>query len=523
MSKVIEVGRCPACAKVGRDTNSDNLKIYDDGHSYCFGCQTFTPANKEQQPFVSNTFTYEYLGHRGVAKETFAKYGVQTKINSEGEPVAIGFPYPNGAVKVRMLGKKEFYWEENGKEASKAGLFGMDKFSSGSHKYVTITEGELDALSLHQTVSGPVVSVQSATSAHRDCVVARDWLAGFERIYLAFDGDAPGREAAAAVAKLFDYNRVYFVKFSKRKDANEYLQNNETTELRQVWHNAATYRPDNIISTLSEFSDALDHSPGEGWRLYPSKLLNDMTYGIRTSEMVLISAKTGVGKSSLMRAIEYAALKETNENVGAIYLEEPKGNHLKEIAGIHLQRPVHLPDCGVSRTEIDRALNEIVGRDDRLHLYTHFGSSDPRILEDTIRFLVSARGCRLVLLDHLTMVVAGLQGEDQRLALDYLSTRLATMCVELDFALIVASHVNDNMQTRGSRLVEGSSWVHIQLERDPKSLDEAERQTTQVFIPKNRPISKTGPAGTLVFDTFTRRYVDPANDNFPVEQEGRVA
>jgi twinkle protein len=401
-------------------------------------------------------------------------------------------------------------------------LFGMDKFSSGSHKYVTITEGEYDALSLHQVIGGPVLSVQSASSAHRDCVVARDYLQGFDRIYLAFDADNPGREAAASVAKLFDYNKVYFVKFSKRKDANEYLLNDEANELRQIWWNSATYRPDNIISTLAEFSDALDHSPGQGLLLYPTKQLNDMTYGIRTSETVLITAKTGRGKTSLMHAIEYAALtQEPDLNVGAIYLEEPKGNHLKALAGIHLQRPVHLPDCGVSKSEIDRALSDIVGRDDRLHLYTHFGSDNPRILEDTIRFLVSARGCRLVILDHLTMVVAGLQGEDQRLALDYLSTRLTMMCVELDFAFIVASHVNDNMQTRGSRLIEGNAHIHIQLERDPN--DPATQTTTEFFIPKNRPISKTGPAGSATFDTYTRQYIDPANDNFPVEEVGDAA
>lgn len=472
---------------------------------------------------MSNNFSYEYLSHRGINKNTFELYGVKTKIAGDGKPVAVGFPYSNGAVKVRLTDEKKFYWEENGKEASKAGLFGMDRFSSGSHKYVTITEGEYDALALNQVLSGPVVSVQSAASAHRDCVVARDWLSGFERIYIAFDADDPGREAAAAVAKLFDYNKVYFVKFTKRKDANEYLLNGEGEELRQIWWNSTTYRPDNIISTLAEFGDALDHSPGEGWRLYPSEVLNDMTYGIRTSETVLITAKTGRGKTSLMHAIEYAALTETEENVGAIYLEEPKGNHLKALAGIHLQQPVHLPDCGVTRSEINDALSQVVGRDDRLHLYSHFGSDNPRVIEDTIRFLVSARGCRIIILDHLTMVVAGLQGEDQRLALDYLSTRLTMMAVELDFAFIVASHVNDNMLTRGSRLIEGNAHIHIQLEREPKDPDPLVQKTTQFFIPKNRPISKTGPAGSMVFDTYTRRYIDPANDSFPLDAVGEAA
>ena len=30
--------RCPRCTKLGRDTRGDNLAVYDDGHSHCYGC-----------------------------------------------------------------------------------------------------------------------------------------------------------------------------------------------------------------------------------------------------------------------------------------------------------------------------------------------------------------------------------------------------------------------------------------------------------------------------------------------------
>ena len=38
--------QCPRCAKQGKDTSKDNLAVYDDGHSYCYGCQYFQPAPK---------------------------------------------------------------------------------------------------------------------------------------------------------------------------------------------------------------------------------------------------------------------------------------------------------------------------------------------------------------------------------------------------------------------------------------------------------------------------------------------
>jgi hypothetical protein len=35
---VLRHERCPGCAKLGRDTKGDNLAVYSDGHTHCFGC-----------------------------------------------------------------------------------------------------------------------------------------------------------------------------------------------------------------------------------------------------------------------------------------------------------------------------------------------------------------------------------------------------------------------------------------------------------------------------------------------------
>lgn len=448
-------------------------------------------------------FTYEYLPWRGISKETMALYDVKTKVDKDGKPIAVGFKYPNGSHKIRWLDRKDFYWSHPPGETAKPGLFGMDKWSAGGHKYVTITEGELDALSLCQSLGqGPVLSVQGSSSAVRDCIAARSWLASFERIYLAFDNDEPGREAGRRVAQLFDFNRVYLVKFTKHKDANEYLQAGEGEDLRKIWWNSKKYLPETVISSFSDFRGILDKEPIKGVP-YPFKTLNDMTYGIRTSESVLITAMEGVGKTELMHAIEYQLLQETKENVAAIFLEEPKRRHLQALAGIQLKRPVHLPDVGIGKATVAAALEAAVGTDDRLHIYSHFGSDDPDVLLDTIRFLVTARSCRYVLLDHISMVVSGLAGEDERKALDYFSTRLEMMVKELNFALIMVSHVNDSGQTRGSRYISKVADLRIDCVRDLLSSDPVVRNTTKLMVSKNRFSGKTGPAGKLIFDPDT--------------------
>lgn len=495
---------CPSCP------SSDAYHIYDDGHGYCFSCKTYT-SPKGGLENTLNTYSYEYIPLRGLEKRSLIKYDIKTKIDPEGKPIAVGFTYPNGATKVRKLDNKEFYWVESENTPHVPGLFGKDKFSSGENKHVVITEGEFDCASLYQVLGCPVVSVQSSSSGVRDCTADRAWLNGFERVYLAFDNDTAGRECAANVAKLFDFNKVYRITFDKFKDANEYLQHGESVELLNIWNNARKYQPDTIVSTFSEFDKILKEVPKEGVP-YPFPSLNEMTYGIRTGESVLITAQEGVGKTELMHAIEYQLLTRTKENVGSIYLEEPKRRHLQALAGLELRKPVHLPDTICGEDEISSALQKVVGSDERLHIYSHFGSNDPDDIIDTIRFLVSARNCRYILLDHISMVVSGLAGEDERRALDYLSTRLEMMVVELDFALILVSHVNDLGQTRGSRNIGKVANIRIDASRDTGASDPITRNTTTLVISKNRFSGKTGIACKLLFNPETYSYSEIEDD-----------
>ena len=376
--------------------SSDAYHTYDDGHGYCYSCGTYFPP----QGTTVNDYTYEYLPWRGVSANTFAFYDTITKIDKDGKPISIGYKYPNGSFKIRLRDKKEFY---SLGDISKAGLFGRDKFSAGAHKYVCITEGELDALSLYQALGNiPVVSVQSSGTAHRDCTLDRAFLASFERIYIAFDSDGQGKDARKVVASLFEHSKIWTINFSKYKDANGYLEIGEVDELRNLFRNARKYLPDNLISSIQDFSHILQTPPRQGMS-YPFPSLTKMTYGIRKGESVLFTALEGVGKTEVMNQIEAHLLQELpdDESVGAIYLEQPKDRHLQALAGILLRKPAHLPESGASPLEAIEAIKNLVRVDDRLFIYTSFGSDDPDNILDTIRFLVNGLKCNYILLDHI--------------------------------------------------------------------------------------------------------------------------
>jgi twinkle protein len=127
--------------------SSDAYFLYGDGHGHCYSCGYHYFPNKE---FIDlNDFTYEYLPYRGIDASTFRRYGAKTKINGEGKPTSIGYPHREvGVFKVRSLEEKKFHYIGE----VQRGCFGVDKFTAGSHKYVTITEGYEDACSLHQVL-----------------------------------------------------------------------------------------------------------------------------------------------------------------------------------------------------------------------------------------------------------------------------------------------------------------------------------------------------------------------------------
>ena len=443
-------------------------------------------------------------------------FEVYTKVDAHGTPVAISFPYSKEASKVRSLTEKNFHSVGDMRNAT---LFGKDRFPGGSSRSITITEGELDALSVYQMLGSgyPVVSVRSASSAESDCKRERDYLNSFERIYLCLDNDQPGQEATAKVARLFDFNKVYHVKLSDYKDANAYLEAGKGDVFKRVWWNSKRFLPEGILSSFTEFDSIIDEEKQAPAATYPFKTMQELTYGIRTGEVILFTAQEGIGKTEIIRAIEHHLLKTTESNIGIIHLEEDKARNLKGLAGYELGQPCHLPDSQVSPGDVKDALRKLAGRDERIHIYNHFGSDDPDVILDTIRFLATSCDCKYIFLDHITMVVSGLGDDDERKALDYISTRLAMMVKELDFALFLVSHVNDEGKTRGSRNISkiADCWIH--LDRDKSAPTEDQRNTTHLSFNKNRFGARTGPGGKLFFDlsTFMIREVDAQDMALP--------
>lgn len=522
--------------------SSDAYCIRQDGSGYCFGKCGGKNFNSSTTKEVNNDLEEEevaiysgpeqkiesrYYSHRGLTENTLRFYDIKTKFIAD-TPFEVGFPYPKeGSYKIRNFDEKKYRFHGDGKDPD---LFGMDKFDPGSKESITITAGEYDAPSLYQVTGGKTAAVSlpsgNKAQALKVCTKHRDYINSFKKIYLALDNDKTDQETVQAISSLFDFNRVYLVKFNKFKDANDYLQNNVGPDLFRVWDGAKRYSPDNIISSFGDIKKALQDVKEDQIGTYPWSSLNKMTYGLHRGEIITIfgqsasagSSASGIGKTEFFRALEHHLLKTTKSNIGIIHLEEDPGTTIKAISGYELGLPAVLPDSGLSTEDIYEGYVKATGNDDRrVHLYSSFEFQDEDVFLDNIRFLASGANCDFVFLDHVTWLATGMESDDERKKLDRITQKLKLLTKELRICIVMIAHTNDDGRTRGSRNIENVSNTMIKLVRDKESPDETVKNTIYFTVSKVRLGGMSGPAGYAIMDPISRRLEEPKfNDEYRI-------
>jgi twinkle protein len=516
-----------ACEHCG---STDGNSLYDDGHTHCFVCgktefeNTIEERSVMRDAVAPSTKQVEIKGtvksipDRGITQQTCEKFGVTQDESKQY------YPYADAtgnvvAVKLRTVADKSF---SIGGAFGAATLFGQHLFHGGG-KYVTVYEGELDALAGYQLTGSqwPSVSIRNgAQAALKDCKAQYEWLNSFENIVICFDADEPGKKASKEVAELFGQKAKIVKHKSGYKDACEYLQAGATKEFVNEWWKAETYIPDGIVNAADLWEEVLKPEQSAE-AMYPWKGLNKLLYGLRRAELITVTAGSGLGKSQFLREILYHLLKTTDWKVGGLFLEESTRKTARSIMSLHANKLLHLPDTPVTESELKEAFDATLGTN-RVYLFDHFGSSDVDNIANRIRYMVKACDCRVVFLDHISIVVSGLDNGDERKAIDSMMTKLRTLVQELEVTLICVSHLRRPQgnaghedgqavslsQLRGSGAIAQLSDAVITLERNSMAENEAERHKTKVAVAKNRYNGYTGPACDLQYVKETGRMME---------------
>lgn len=445
--------------------------------------------------------SYQYLDVRGVTRATWERYRTQVRVDHE-TPVSIGFRYRDDLVKVRPLDRKTFHFVPSGRH--RAGLFGKLAFPQGTFSDLILTEGEFDAPSAFQMVGGrsvAAVSVQSSGSAEADVDAEFEYINSAQRIFLCFDSDKAGQDAARKVARKFPFDKVFWVDMTLHKDANDYLQAGNEKEFRAAFQSARKYTPDGVISSYEEVGEALKEKQQPAVATFPFKLLEEKLEGLRLGASYLFSGLEGIGKTEVLRKIEHHVLSTTDYNIGIIHLEEGKHDSINNLLTYEVGMPLRKKSVELPIEEKISAYKGLTKRDNRVFYYSHFGSDNPDDFLGLVRYLVAVCGCKFIFFDHVNFLVSRMSVQtDERRMLDYVCSSLAKMIEELDFCLVFICHENDNGETRGSRNISQTAHVRVRLSRDLETPNDVERAKLFFSIAKNRPTSSTGPAGYGFYD-----------------------
>lgn len=522
---------CPEC------NSKDNFARYDDGHGHCFGCgyyehppkDTPPPYMPPPKPVPLITFVIpQALTKRGIREDTckLFGYGVATHL---GQPAQVA-EYRNNkgdivAQHVRMP-NKQFRWVG---DTSDMQLWGQHLWRQNHGKetnlFCVVTEGEIDCMSVSQAQGNkfPVVSVPNgAQSAKKYLAANLDWLSQFNRVVLCFDSDEPGRQAAEACLAVLPLGKAAICHLP-RKDANEMTQAGEEEQLRDLLWKATPSRPDGIVNA-SELWDELVRPGSASVCSYPWPLLDRMARGFRKGEMVTFTAGSGIGKSLVCRHMAHHFLNH-GLRVGYIALEESLQRTMQGIVGLELGKPIHLDPSLATEEEVRIGFDSVFGSG-RCYLYDHFGSMDPDHLINKIRYLADGEGADVVFLDHLTIVISGLDETDERKAIDRTCTKLRQMVEQTGVGLILVSHLKrpegrsheEGAQTslsqlRGSHAIAQLSDMVIGAERNQQG-QAHERNELQLRVLKNRHAGHTGLVDKLLYDEDTGKLVVPMSTYF---------
>lgn len=536
-SKIISRGECTTCG------SSDANVLYEDNSKYCFSCETYTKGDgmqQQQQPTYEspirgvhqNHFTqgnFTSLSDRRISENTCRFYGVTTKNDRHIYPYhdASGSLIAN---KIRQTSNKSFFVEGNLPQAT---LFGQNKFASRG-KFVTVCEGEIDAMSAYEMLGSKwaVLSIKNgAQSAVKDVKANYEYLSGFEKVVLCFDNDEHGRKAANQVAQIFEPNKCLIMNMAK-KDANEYLKENKREEFTRAWWDAKPYTPAGIVN-LADIADSLYEEEDVETVLYPYDGLNDKLFGIRTGELVTFTAGTGAGKSSMMRELMYHLLINSEHNIGIFSLEENKRQTAFHLMSVAASDRIYIKEIRDKYTrEQLRKFEDPTIRTGRYFAFDHFGSITTDEILNRVRYMVKALDCKFIILDHLSILVSGLEGEDERRNIDQLMTKLRSLVEETRCAMLLVSHLRrasgDKGQEqgkeislsmlRGSHSIAQISDAVIALERDQQATDPVKANTTTVRVLKNRYAGETGVATYLLYDKNSGRMQEIENP-FEVDED----
>ena len=286
------------------------------------------------------------------------------------------------------------------------GLFGWNTVPAAADAIV-VTEGEFDAMAVHQATGMPAVSLPNGCRSLPPNVLPL--LERFAKVYLWMDNDAAGQASVDKFAAKCGLTRCYIVRpppaagatTKAPKDANDALL--AGLDLQHLLDRAERI-PHSQIATFDELRrEVLEEilnpirACGVQSRSLPS--LNRLLKGHRMGEVTVLTGPTGCGKTTLLSQLSLDLCGQGVSTLwGSFEIKNTRLIHkmLSQLAGRSLQGDLKAFEAAADRFE---ALP--------MYFLRFFGSTDVDEVLDAMEYAVYAHDVQHILLDNVQFMMAG--------------------------------------------------------------------------------------------------------------------
>lgn len=419
----VKYTQCPRCASSGADTSKDNLAVFPEGHKHCFACGYHVPAqvnggsediaNTKPVKLPSSCTADTIPNHGCVSKATLKKFGVRYPLRQTISKVEIAdkkvllFPYftmvGDDAV---LTGVKRRDYSKPKKAgiswcAGVAGIFGLS-VRTGSRTLI-VCEGEPDTMAMfeHSGFQTDVWGIQGASSTKHLKRVGH-LLEYYDNILLCFDPDNAGQEATESALEYLPEYKVRVVTLpadvcdtiESGKHLKPYIK-----KAKKVGYSQNIYGADLTKAYLSHLSEASFRGFDTGY-----DGLNSMLGGeLKRTEVLMLSAHTGTGKSTLTLNIAYNIARFNDTRVMWVTTEMMYLQMVHKAVELDLGREIETVEGRID-TSIEDIADSLSFVSDKFVFYT--GEMDLTSIEAAVHEAVAVNDIGVLIIDVLNDIDA---------------------------------------------------------------------------------------------------------------------
>ena len=558
MGKVLRREQCPLCAAEGHDLkNKNNLYVYEDGGKYCHarhGVLERSDGGVPDRPAEESEFfsqgTYVDLSSRRIYSDVCKKYRYQVVdgeeyTNAQGKTRKVSGHvanyYKSGkliAQKIREQGK--VIWSVGNPNSGE--LFGQHT-CRGDGKWLCITEGELDCLSVAQAHSHyDVVSIPGGASNAREAIQRNlEFVNGYEEVILCFDNDEAGQQAVDAVKDGLIRPGKLKIASLRYKDASDYLQKGKTKELVEDLWGAAKYCPPGIIAS-AEVDSKRDSKKVLS---YFDPTLSRFMLGREVHTATAILSGTGSGKTTFLKQQMDHDL-ESGLSVGAILLEESPWDTMMDLASLRIGKHIRKILRQRKAMEVDPRIVDPMFVDDLnddeveeqfgwlktrpLHLWNPDEAPSHDAILSRMEYMSLGLGCEAIYLDHMSLMQ--FKDKSEMDGLDDFAVKLKSLVLRCPSHFMVVSQLSQGdakksheeggkivtRHMRGSQRVPSVFNEMMALQRNQQAEEDEDRNVTHLSCLKARLGGETGYITSYKYDKQSGRLNPLGLEHDPMPQ-----